>query len=488
MGQFFWNNLLSIDRTSTVPVYVQITNAIIKEIRYGRLQPGKRLPGVKKLGGLLGVNKKTIEKVYVELELQEWISIAPKKGSYVSNELPELKYKGFDFLKPTSLKSTTVYPLPNLEVLKPSKYHETNILSFDDGFPDPRLVDHISLARAYRRIFSLKSYRSLLEYADPYGDGMLREVLAGFLNETRGIPCKPENLLITRGSQMGLYLSMLILMRKGQKAIVGNPGYFGADQLLRYCGAHLLEVAVDDQGIVVDEIEKMCNTGNIPRLVYTTPHHHHPTTVTLSASRRLALLELADKYRFAIIEDDYDYDFHYDKSPIMPMSSIDPSGAVIYVGSFSKVLAPSFRVGYLVAPKSFVDQAARLRRIIDHQGDLVLERAFAELLDQGEIQRMLKRSLKTYRQRRDHISLQLVEHFRNSIDFTKPDGGLAIWAKFDPSVNIKKMVNEAYRKKLSIYMKEQYVTNFNALRLGFASLDIDEIEEALHILKETLAS
>ncbi len=483
MGQFSWHALLTIDRASVVPVFLQITNAIIREIRQGRIRPGNKLPGARALASMLEVNKKTVEKVYEELELQEWLSVLPKSGSYVSSELPDLRYQEIRDLEYQTLGETTSYRLADSTVPKTPKYNDPTVLSFNDGFPDPRLVDHNVLARGYRRTLGSKNQRTLLSYSDPYGDGILREVLAKYLNETRGIRAKTENLLITRGGQMGLYLSIKILLGTGALAIITNPSYFGANQLLRFFGAQMMEIPVDDQGMVVEEIGKHCKKGRSPRLVYITPHHHHPTTVTLSSSRRMELLKLAEKYRFAIIEDDYDYDFHYAKSPIMPISSMDTQGNVVYVGSFSKTIAPSIRIGYLVAPKNFIDQAARLRRIIDHQGDLIMERTLAGLLDQGEIQRMLRRSRKVYQQRRDYFCNRLEVDFGDSIDFERPQGGMAVWARFNSAMDLNKIVADADRKKLYMHTTERFVTDFNAIRMGFASLNLDEIDRGLQIIK-----
>jgi GntR family transcriptional regulator / MocR family aminotransferase len=164
--------------------------------------------------------------------------------------------------------------------------------------------------------------------------------------------------------------------------IIGEPGYVTAALTFQRAGAILNRVPVDDYGINVEAIEKLCKRKKI-RFVYLIPHHHHPTTVTLSLERRIRLLNLASQYKFAIIEDDYD--FHYNSSPILPMTSLDQRGNVIYVGTLSKTLVPAVRIGFLVAPKDFIAEATAVSRSIDFQGDSLLEIAIAELYRSGFI-------------------------------------------------------------------------------------------------------
>jgi GntR family transcriptional regulator/MocR family aminotransferase len=191
-----------------------------------------------------------------------------------------------------------------------------------------------------------------------------------------------------------------MILKDGSAVVVGEPNYFMANMIFQQCGAKLVNVAVDDSGIDVDAIEKICKRKK-PDMLYIIPHHHHPTTVTLSADRRMKLLQLIRAYKLPVIEDDYDYDFHYSSSPILPLASADHGGNVIYIGSLTKTLAPSIRVGYMVAPENFINETAQLRRLIDIRGDNLLEEALAVLFNNGTMQRHLKKSVKLYHQRRD---------------------------------------------------------------------------------------
>ena len=194
---------------------------------------------------------------------------------------------------------------------------------------------------------------------------------------------------------MAIYLISKILISKNDTVIAGDPGFLGANDIFKHTEANLELVPLDEYGMDMDAVEAICKSKKV-KLLYVIPHHHRPTTVTLSSERRIRLLELAMKYRFAIVEDDYDYDFHYSSSPILPLASLDYGGSVIYIGSFSKTIAPGIRIGFIISPKNLIVQATRLRRLIDRQGEQLLEEAMANLLKNGDIGRHLKKANKTY--------------------------------------------------------------------------------------------
>ncbi|MEM8907588.1 MAG: PLP-dependent aminotransferase family protein, partial [Bacteroidota bacterium] len=392
--------LISIDHHSKLPIYLQIANALIQQIQSGVVKSGTKLPGSRIIANLLNVHRKTVVRALEELETQGWIDIIPYRGTYISQQLPKVSAQilaaqnhsietgqrvNFSFYQDAVLKPANVFPQK---------------LGFDDGSPDVRLAPINELAQALSRTLRKVSPKKLLSYGDPRGLERLRNLLAQQFNESRGLNTTPDNILITRGSQMGIYLATQVLIRPGDHMIVGQTNYYVANIAFKYAGAQLHTIPVDEQGICVEAIPAICRRKKI-RAIYLTSHHHHPTTVTLSPERRIRLLALAAEYRFAIIEDDYDYDFHYSNSPVLPLASADHQGTVLYLGSFSKTAAPALRMGYLIAPEPVIEVLSRLRRIVDRQSDFVLEWAFSDLLESGILQRYLKKSLKQYRIRRD---------------------------------------------------------------------------------------
>jgi GntR family transcriptional regulator/MocR family aminotransferase len=286
---------------------------------------------------------------------------------------------------------------------------------------------------------------------------------------------------------MGLYIAASLLIRPNQVVIAGTPGYARANSTFELAGARMSLIPMDEMGIDMDRVEKICKTKPV-RMVYVIPHFHHPTLATLSSERRLHLLELATRYKFAIIEDDYDYDFHYAGKPMMPMASLDRNGNVIYIGALSKSLAPAIRVGFMVAPQRFIRSATSLRKAIDTQGDSLIENAIADLYKDGTVGRHIKKSVKLYKERRDHFCDLVQRELRDRVSFKVPEGGMAVWADFQDN-DLPTVVQRAYRNGLIMSDGTDYDTGklkYNSKGMGFASLDFREQERAVAILKKSI--
>ncbi|HKO80098.1 MAG TPA: PLP-dependent aminotransferase family protein, partial [Chitinophagaceae bacterium] len=340
----------------------------------------------------------------------------------------------------------------------------------------------------YRYLLQRPSSDRQVMYGDPAGTVNFRTALTSFLTATRGLNIDISNLMITRGAQMAIYIAAGMLVKPGSSVIVGEPNYGTANSIFEQFGAKLLKVTVDENGIDVDAIEKLCRKKR-PGMLYIIPHHHHPTTVTLSAARRMKLLSLIREYKLPVIEDDYDYDFHYSRSPILPLASADHGGYVIYIGSITKCFASAIRMGYLVAPEDFVSNAAHLKRMIDIRGDVLLEESLAILFNNGDMQKHLKKSLKIYQQRRDLFCDLLENEFHNKLSFVKPSGGMSVWVQFDKRYELKSIAEKAATQGLFMGDGSFYNTgkiNYNALRMGFASLNEKEIQGAMGILKKIM--
>ena len=285
---------------------------------------------------------------------------------------------------------------------------------------------------------------------------------------------------------MSIYIVSEILLSQGDTVLVGELSYFSVNMIFQKAGVKIQPIPIDDEGISVDEVRKICQKQKI-RMLYLTPHHHYPTTVTLSAKRRLELLNLANEFGFIILEDDYDYDFHYDKSPILPLASADTNGMVVYIGSFGKSLAPGFRTGFIVAPENLMSEMRKYLGIIDRQGDVLMEHVLGEMIAEGEINRYLKKSLKIYKERRDYFSLLMTEYFGDFIDVQKPSGGLAIWAEWKIPVNLMQLSRECAKNNLFIPKTLLYQNkNLSAIRLGYGNLNFDEMEKSIEIFSKTV--
>ena len=474
-----FQNLIQIQRKADLPIYIQIVNQLIQLIQKGQLRAGTKLPGSRKLASLLEVNRNTTVRVYEELEAGGWIDLIPHKGAFVVDSIPD--YRMQEWKEDPDLKMTApfeFYDFPNLTPPRKSRI----TIGFDDGLPDVRLAPVDDLAKAYRKALLRLADDQNLRYSDGLGNIRLRNALAEMLNATRGMNVQKEHILITRGTIMAIYLAMATTIRPRDKVIVGAQNYSTANMLIRHFGGELCTVPVDEKGIVVDAVELMVKKQNI-RAIYVTSHHHHPTTVTLSPDRRLRLIQLAYQYGFAILEDDYDFDYHYDNTPVLPLASHDTEGMVLYFGSFTKTIAPAFRVGYLVASANLIQRLSKLRKILDRQGDLVLEEAIADLIEDGTIRRHLRKSWRIYKKRRDICSAYLKSEVGNVFDFQVPKGGLAIWTKVDLAFPLDKLREKAQRVDLHLFDPSfESAQSLNACRLGFASLNEQELSKSIDVL------
>ncbi|MEM6684758.1 MAG: PLP-dependent aminotransferase family protein [Bacteroidota bacterium] len=486
---FPYKTSIEFDRKGNQPLYLQLSNQIIQFIKNQQLPPNTRLPGSRTLAEQLQVHRKTIVACYEELILQGWVESIPKKGTFVHRNLPELDQQKLHDEVLTDSKLTTGFSFYTNEIL-PQKPSERNpdFMYVDDGISDGRLTPLDEIARTHRRISAKKNVFQHLSYGTTFGNSYLREVLVDYLNSTRGLHITKDNILITRGSQMGIWLSSQLLLQKDDIVVVGATNYASADSTFLHQMTQLQRVTVDENGIVTDEIETLCKQQQI-KAVYVTSHHHHPTTVTLSAERRIHLLNLAKHYNFAIIEDDYDYDFHYNHAPILPLASHDANGNVIYIGSVCKTVAPVFRIGYLIAPKVFVDEAARLRGFMDRQGDALLELTFANFIKSGDLDRHIRKVLKVYKQRRDVFCDLLKTELGDFFEFEIPKGGMAVWAKLNADYSWQHVSETAKKYKLAIGAWQRYDlanTGHNCIRIGFSAFNETEIRELVERLKRTL--
>ncbi|GAB3711432.1 PLP-dependent aminotransferase family protein [Spirosoma flavus] len=486
-------SLLKLDKASQTPVFVQLSNQLGQLIRIGTLKPGQRLPGTRQLAQGLELNRQTVVAAYDEGLAQGWLESRSGSGTYVATHFPEVVPQPFvaDTLPAdtdSSVIDTPGFAFETIDFLLRPVMTNTAGLHLDDGFPDIRLAPMEELSRAYRSYFRWGNPQQHFGYATTKGHPLLREQLSQHLNETRGLRTTPENILITRGSIMGLHLACQTLLRPGDIVVTGETTWAGATMNIRKAGATIQAIPVDQHGMDIDRLAQICEKQSI-RLVFVTPHHHYPTTVTLRADRRIRLLQLAEQYGFVVLEDDYDYDFHYLSRPILPLASADRKGMVVYVGSLTKSVAPAFRIGYVVAPTALIDELARLRRIIDRQGDPMLEFAIGQLFKTGELKRHFRKALRTYQSRRDCFCDLLTHELGNEVEFTKPDGGLAVWARFGQDVDMQSLAIRAEQKGL--FFSNGLSHNppgqrLNGTRFGFASSTEAELERSVAVLKKLL--
>jgi len=482
-----WIFPISLETRSPTPLFAQIARAIADDVRRGRLRPEQLLPGTRSLARTLAVHRSTVVAAYEELAAQGWVRTRPGGGTVVAVSSPEprpRRFGGAAVPGPAVRPGFDVGPAGDADPPLPPP----GVLALWGGVPDLRLAPHAALGRAWRRAVRA---RELLGYApDGRGDVRLRAALAGLLSQARGLAAGPDDLMVVRGSQMALDLTARALIQPGDVVVVEAPGYGPARRAFARAGGRVVPIAVDREGLDVAAVEALAR-GTRVRLVYVTPHHQYPTTVTLSLARRLALLDLAARQRIAILEDDYDHEFHYDGRPLLPLASGDRGGVVIYAGSLAKVLAPGLRLGFVVAPRPLLDRLAAERALVDRQGDLVLERAVAELVEEGELQRHVRRLRRVYQGRRDALCAALDRCLPGVLRYRRPAGGMALWAAAARGRGADVETWRARALAEGLLFQTGRTFSFDGrptphLRLGFAVADEGELERAAAILARTV--
>jgi GntR family transcriptional regulator / MocR family aminotransferase len=280
---------------------------------------------------------------------------------------------------------------------------------------------------------------------------------------------------------MALTLTARALLRPGDSVAVEELGYRPAWEAFRAAGATLIPVAVDRDGLDVDALARIADRTTV-RAIYVTPHHQYPTTVTLKAARRLALLALARARRIAVIEDDYDHEFHYDGRPVLPLASADDAGLVVYIGTLSKILAPGLRLGYIAAPQAVLRSVVAIRSSLDIQGDLATEAAIATLIEDGELQRHVARVRRVYANRREILANSLGRTFGDGLEFTLPAGGMALWVRVRSPVDMEAWARRSIQHGVSWYTGRRYAFDGRPrpfARFSFAWLNERELPEAV---------
>jgi GntR family transcriptional regulator/MocR family aminotransferase len=277
---------------------------------------------------------------------------------------------------------------------------------------------------------------------------------------------------------MALHLAARALLRPGDTVAVERFGYRPAWEAFRAAGAKCVPVPIDRDGIDVEALQRHASL----RAIYLTPHHQYPTTVTLKAARRLALLSFARARKIAMVEDDYDHEFHYDGRPVLPLASADETGVVVYVGTLSKVLAPALRIGYVVAPPPLRRNIAAIRSLLDIQGDLATEAAVADLIEDGELQRHIARVRRVYANRREILANSLRRVFGEGVELTMPSGGMALWVRFRMPVDVEAWARRSVQHGVSWYTGRRYAFDGRPApfaRFSFAWLNERELPEAV---------
>ncbi len=325
-----------------------------------------------------------------------------------------------------------------------------------------------------------------MAYGDPRGHLPLRESIADYLGVVRGVRCDPMQVMITTGSQQGLQLAGRVLLDPGDAVWMEEPGYVGARQALSMAGAHLVPINVDKEGLDVGEGIRRCPNA---RAAYVTPSHQYPLGMKMSASRRMLLLDWAARHGSWIIEDDYDSEYRFESRPIASLQGLDTDSRVVYVGTFSKVLFPALRLGYVIIPKDLIAAFIEVRHAIDIFAPTFYQRVLTDFINEGHFARHVRRMRMLYMERRDVLVSAIRKHFDGSLEVVSADGGMHLVGLLPLGESDTVLARRAAKNGISVLpLSTCYVTQAprDGFLMGYSGASVDEIGAGVRKLAAAL--
>ena len=477
---------IPIDRESATPIYKQIIQFLRDEIESGALLAETRLPSTRSLAESLGVNRITVTNAYAELEAEGLIYGKTGSGFYVAElMLPQMRMN-------TGPATSTDWPLWQQSLLSRGwtpvmgeserlahTVESPDLISFSQGISDFRLIPADDIRKAIQAVLRRDGVDAM-GYGDRTGYPPLRETISHIL-ASQGVPTHPDSILITSGSQQAVALVAHLLLRPGDVVLVESPSYIGVIDLFRSMDVRLLGIPIDEQGMRMDALEDALRNVN-PKLIYTIPTFNNPTGVCLSSQRRRQMIALADRYNTPILEDDFAGDLRYEGRAQPALKALDPGGLVIYVSTFSKMLAPGLRLGFLAADGPVYERLVACKQAYDLATSNLIQRALEAYITVGRYQAHLRRACQVYGNRRDAMITALSKYLPAEVSWIKPQGGLFVWLKLPDELSTNELYPLAGEEKVSFAPGSLFYPGARHqpyMRLNFVAHPVDVIEEGV---------
>jgi len=466
--------------------YRQLADAVRTAIQNGQLRKGEKLPSTRSLSRTVKMHRHTVRAAMAELVAEGWLTARLRQAYKVNENLPSHFFEAMKQPWKPATKLEHAWRIVRSSGTSGStgaagaaKY------AFKSGVADLRLFPYQEF-KSHINDTMKRSRPGAFAYGDPAGHPPLVEAIKTYLRRVRAI--SGREIVVTNGSQEGIFLAAQLLVKHGDMVAVERLGYQPAWEALRAAGGKLVPIDIDEEGMDPDSLAKILRRHNI-RLIYTTPLHQYPTTVTLPISRRLRLYELAARAGVPILEDDYDHEFHYRSQPLAPLASRDTEGLVIYVSTFSKVLFPSARIGFLAVPKKLAPLLADYRRIISRQNTGLIQDVVARWMNAGGFERHLRKMRRAYEERLAVLNDCLEEGKADgmTLSWSIPDGGMAVWV--DTNRDAERVAKLALGNSVFVHPETDFQMkppHGHHLRLGFANQSPEEIRQGMALLFKTL--
>jgi GntR family transcriptional regulator/MocR family aminotransferase len=482
---------LSLDPNAPIPLHQQLYNELRRSILTGRLLPQQRIPSSRSLAKSLGISRTTVTQSYDRLLSEGYLETIHGSGTYVCSQLPD------ELLHSAPIQPADRQTQPPIHLSQYGNYlARTSIqlqkepnqpISFRYGSP---AFDCFPL-KLWRRLLSRHSRTTQwMDYAtDMQGYHPLRAAIAQYLSRVRAVQCTPEQVIITNGTQQALDLMMRILIEPGETIALEDPGYLSARRIFLSHGARLLPIPVDEAGLVVETLTKP--VAEPIRLVYVTPSHQFPTGATLSLPRRLELLAWAMQHHAMILEDDYDSEFRYGDRPIPALQGLSQAQSVIYMGTFSKVLFPSLRIGYLVLPPDLVPIAVQAKWLSDRHLPILEQIVLTEFIVEGHLESHIRKMRSFYDQNRQVLVQALQSHFGEQITILGEKAGLHLMVRLQTNLSDEELVQRATQVGVGVMLARPHYlvpADRHELIFGYSELNPTQIQTGIAQLAQAIGS
>jgi GntR family transcriptional regulator / MocR family aminotransferase len=486
-NRFILNIDFDLKEKQDQPIYRKLYDHFRKMILQKQLKPGTRLPASRELAKDLSISRNTVTESYSLLQADGFITSRTGAGYFVTDDLEDNSFilhvateQDANISAPKIAERAQVW----VDLHNPSR-HLHNTMAFAPGRPALEEFPYDIWARLLSRRWRLNGARLSME-EDPAGYQPLRAQIAQHLHSSRAVNCDADQILIVSGAQQGLDLIGRVLWDKGDDVVLEDPVFSGINGVVEGAGAKLHAVSIDEEGL---DAEKCAALYPAIKTFLVTPSRNYPLGVTMSLARRLSLLKVAKEKSAWIVEDDFDSDFRFDGRPLSCLQGLDQDGRVIYVGSFSRILFPALRLGFLVLPKSLVLPFHAAKAYVDGHTSILSQAVLADFFIQGYYASHLRRMRKLYRERRQYLLNRLDEDFHEELHILPSDGGLHICVAFnkprDDVAFALRLAGEGVTvRPLSRFYKNE--TKKYGFLLGFAGYSETEMARGLDKIREIL--
>ncbi|WP_254490355.1 PLP-dependent aminotransferase family protein [Bacillus thuringiensis] len=461
---------IPIDRSLDISLIRQVYHQIRERILNGELQSGDKLPATRELSSELGVSRNVILEAYDQLFSEGFLVTRQGAGTFIAEGAYLEQRK----------KSTLIDSLYWCEETN----KENNIINFRSGIPALDLFPRKGWAKLSHTIWN-ETPPSTFGYDIPQGRPELRKVLSRYLLKTRGVFCQPEQSVITSGATQALTLVSKLLLSSGDEVLIEDPITNDIQTIFKNSGAFLSPIPVDDNGMNTSLLPANKN----PKFIFITPSHQFPLGGTLPIQRRVQLVNYSRKTNCYLIEDDYDSEFRYEGSPVSSLQGLDPE-RVLYIGSFSKILSPSLRMGYLVLPSHLVEKCRRVKWFSDLHTPSLNQLILAKFIAEGYLERHIMKMKKIYKNRRDFLIQQLQSAFSNTINIFGYSTGLHLIVEFNQVQFTKELLEKIQQLGVKVYPVEDHAIekgkHHNRIIIGYGHLTTEEIKEGVSRLQRAI--